>query len=71
MTGSQQEEVIERITEEESWKKRRRKHGQRQRQLEGKREKKCRMNEHAHSVFTASPRKYLRQNKERFCTKFF
>lgn len=28
MTGSQQEEVIERVTEEESWKKRRRKQGE-------------------------------------------
>lgn len=49
MTGSQQEEVIERIAEEESWRKRRRrKHGQRKRGLGSKREKNCRMNKHAH-----------------------
>lgn len=57
VTGCQQEEVIERITEEESWRRTRRK--QRQRGLGGKKEKKnCRMNEHAHfySVIKTIPK---------------
>jgi len=59
VTGSRQEEVIERIAEEESWRKR--KHGKRQRELGGKEKKHCRMNEHA---CPASSGKYKGKEKK-------
>lgn len=63
VTGSEQEEVIERIAEEESCRKSRRKQGKRDREgLGGKRQKIWRMNEHA-SGFTASFRKHNREKR--------